>query len=247
VDQIEPPDPDRPDRLQAAQEIAREVDRSHWFLAVNHPYFLYEKAINILGPAEFACAMILEPHNAHALLDKIIEFELGIARRYAKLQPDHVNLMDDYGHQDRPAMSPHCWREFFKPRIRRVIDFYRDHLGPGVVISQHSCGHVMPFLRDMVELGVQVLHPLQSTANDLREARRITSGRLTIAGAIDGQQVLPLGTPEAVRREVFCKLDMLWEGGGYLPIPEKTLGVPPENLQAMEQAIRDWSRTHIEN
>jgi uroporphyrinogen decarboxylase len=76
--------------------------------------------------------------------------------------------------------------------------------------------------------------------------RRITSGRLTLAGGIDGQIVLPFGTPEEVRAEVFTKLDLLWEDGGYLPLPEKMLGVSEENERAMVEAIHEWSRLHIE-
>ena len=189
--------------------------------------------------------MLLAPDRAHALLDKIVDFELAIAERYVALKPDHVNLSDDYGHQDRLAMSPDCWRTFFKPRLRRMIDFYRDALGPEATISLHSCGHVMPILEDLIEIGVQVLNPLQTTANDLAEARRITGGRLTLAGCIDGQRILPLGTPAEVRAEVFAKCDLLWEDGGFLPMPEKNLGVPDANIRAMELAIHDWSRIHV--
>ena len=64
-------------------------------------------------------------------------------------------------------------------------------------------------------------------------------------GAVDTQQVLPFGTCEQVRGEVFKKLDLLWEGGGYLPEPEKTLGVPQDNLDAMTQAIREWSSANV--
>lgn len=247
VGDIEPPDPDRPDRMDDLAELAATLDRDAFFLGVGHPYFLYEKAINILGPEEFGCAMLVDADSAHRLLDMIMEFEMGIARRHVAFKPDHVNLSDDYGHQDRLGMSPDCWREFFKPRIRRIIGFYREELGPDITISLHSCGHVMPILDDIMEVGVQVLHPLQTTANDLTEARRITSGRLTIAGGIDGQRVLPFGTPEQVREEVFAKLDLLWEGGGYLPMPEKMLGVSTENREAMEKAIAEWSRANVES
>jgi hypothetical protein len=176
----------------------------------------------------------------------IIDFELGIAEQYVRYGPDGVSLSDDYGHQDRLAMSPACWREFFKPRIKRVVDFYRDRLGPQIHVSLHSCGHVMPILEDLMEIGISILHPVQSTANDLAEVRRRTSGRLTLAGCICGQRVLPFGTPQDVRQEVLDKLDLLWENGGYLPMPEKTLGVSRENLDAMESAIREWSRTNVE-
>jgi hypothetical protein len=70
--------------------------------------------------------------------------------------------------------------------------------------------------------------------------RRRTSRRLVLAGGICGQQVLPFGTPEEVREEVFTKLDLLWENGGYVPFAEKSIGVPQENLDAMQRAIEDW-------
>ncbi len=190
-------------------------------------------------------SLIGAPGKANRLLDMIIEFELGIAGEYVKLKPEHVSLSDDYGHQDRLAMSPAHWRAYIKPRIKRVIDFYRAALGSGIVVSQHSCGHVMPILEDFTELGIDILHPVQSRANDLKELRRTTSGTITLAGGIDGQQVLPHGTPGDVRREVFAKLDLLWEDGGYLPMAEKTLGVPKENIEAMNQAIRDWSARNV--
>jgi uroporphyrinogen decarboxylase len=246
IEEVEPPDPSDPARMQPMDELVGSLDRERYFLSASHPYFLYEKAINILTPAEFCAAMVGAPDRAHQLLDMILEFELGVARQYVRYRPDSVGLSDDYGHQDRLAMSPACWREFFKPRIKRVVDFYRGRLGPDIGVSLHSCGHVMPILEDLMEIGVDILHPVQSTANDLAEARRRTSGRLTLAGCICGQRVLPFGTAEEVRREVFAKLDLLWENGGYLPMPEKRLGVAPENLLAMESAVRDWSRANVE-
>lgn len=247
VEEVCAPDPNEPGRLQPLEELVAGLDRGRYFLGVNHPYFLYEKSINILGPAEFGVAMLAAPEKAEALLDVIVEFEKGVADRYIQFEPDHVNFSDDYGHQDRLAMSPACWRRFFKPRLARMIAHYREGLGPDVTVSLHCCGHVMPILDDLMEAGLDILHPVQSTANDLAELRRITSGKLTLAGGIDGQRTLPLGTPQQVREEVFRKLDLLWENGGYLPMAEKTHGVPEENIRAMENAIRDWSRRNVES
>ena len=246
VDRLQVPDPHAPGILERAAQMEAELDRGQFFFSLGHPYFLYEKAINILGPEEFAVSMLAAPDAAHALLDAILDHELGIAEQYVRLRPDHVSLSDDYGHQDRLAMSPALWRTFFKPRMKRIIDFYRDALGPDVLIFHHSCGHVMPILEDYVEIGVDVLHPVQTRANDLAEMRLVTSRRLTLCGGICGQRVLPLGSPDEVRAEVMAKMDLLWEDGGYLPDAEKTLGVPPENLEAMYEAVREWSREHVE-
>jgi uroporphyrinogen decarboxylase len=246
IDQVPTPDPHKPERMRPVEEARQACDREEFFFSVNHPYFLYENAINILGPEEFCVSLLASPAHAHRLLDKLLEFELGVASEYVRFSPDHVNLSDDYGHQDRLAISPECWREFFKPRLKTMVDFYQSHLGPEITVSLHSCGHVMPILEDLMEIGIDVLHPVQSTANDLAELRRVTSGRLTLAGGIDGQRILPMGTVEDVRREVFAKLDLLWEDGGYLPMPEKSHGCPQENLDAVPDAIRQWSRANVE-
>jgi uroporphyrinogen decarboxylase len=240
------PDPREPRRMAPISDVAARIDREQSFLSVGHPYFLYEKAINILGPEQFGVAMLAAPAAAHRLLDTILDFELAIAEQYLAFGIDHVTFSDDYGHQDRLAMSPECWREFVKPRLARAVAFYRERLGSEAVIGLHSCGHVMPILQDLMEVGLDILHPVQSRANDLQRMRRITSGSMTLAGGIDGQHVLPLGDASDVREEVFRKMDMLWEGGGYLPMAEKTHGVPPENVAAMQEAIRDWSRANVE-
>ena len=247
IDALVPPDPHAEGRMQPMEALVAELDREACFLCVNHPYLFYEKAINVLPPAEFLMSLAAAPDKAHRLLDMFLEFELGIAEDYARYQPDHVNLSDDYGIQDRLSISPDMWREFFKPRLKRMIDFYRRNVGEHVTISLHSCGHVMPILEDIVEIGFDIINPIQTTANDLSRMREITSHTLCLAGGIDGQRILPFGTPDDVRAEVFTKMDMLWEGGGYLPFAEKRLGVPKENLEAMTQAIRDWSQANVED
>lgn len=246
IDDYTAPDPHEPGRFDDARTQAAQIDRDQYFVAVNHSYFMYERGFSILGPEQFLMLLLADPERAHRLLDTFLAFELGIAEEYAGLKPDHVNISDDYGMQDRLAVGVETWREFFKPHLKHMVDFYHDALGDDVVISLHSCGHVMPILEDLIEIGIDILNPVQSTANDLVALRRITSGRLALAGAIDGQHVLPSGTPDEVRDEVRHKLALLWDNGGYLPMPEKMLGVSDENRRAMDEAICEWSRRNVE-
>lgn len=240
LDELPRPDFPAMEGFARTRERIAAVDRDERLLCVMHPYFLYEKALNLLGGEEFLTAIALKPERMHAFLDHVLEVELGNAAAFAAFRPDCVTTMDDYGMQDRLAVSPDMWREFFKPRLKRLIDHYKALVGPDVIFEHHSCGHVMPILEDFIEVGVNILNPIQSTANDLAEMRRRTSRRLVLAGGICGQQVLPFGTPEEVREEVFTKLDLLWENGGYVPFAEKSIGVPQENLDAMQRAIEDW-------
>lgn len=246
IDQLPVPDPHSSEiRSRLAEEVA-QIDREKYFLCVNHPYFLYENGFNILGPEEFLVTLAGDEESSTRLLDKLIDFELGIAEEYVKLKPDQINTSDDYGMQDRLAVSPDMWRKYFKPRLQRVYDFYRSELGDDIIISHHSCGHVMPILEDFIELGIKILNPLQTTANDIKAAAGIINHRLVVAGGIDGQHILPEGTPEEIRKEVFYKMNLFWDHGGYLPMPEKTLGVSKENIKAMEAAIAEWSLGNVE-
>lgn len=239
--------PDFPalDGFDRVRRHVERLDRQQKLLGVMHPYFLYEKSLNLLGAEELMLGLAGEPDKAHAFLDRVMEAELRVARAYARFNPDCVITMDDYGMQDRLVVSPGMWRAFFKPRLRQLIDFYRAEVGEHVIFEHHSCGHVMPILEDLIEIGVNILNPIQSACNDLAEMRRRTSRRLVLAGGICGQHVLPHGSPGDVRDEVFAKLDLLWEGGGYVPFAEKTIGVPRENLDAMHEAIAAWQHQHL--
>ena len=141
------------------KEAVAAIDRSRYNLSVNHPYLLYEKAFNLLGPEEFLSSLATEPEAAEALLDKILAWELRVAEEYVQLRPEHIQTYDDYGMQDRLAVSPEMWRRYFKPRLGKLLAFYRDALGPNIVIGHHSCGHVLPIIEDFIELGVTILDP----------------------------------------------------------------------------------------
>lgn len=245
MDELMVPDFPAMDNFQRVRNHVERLDRDERLLCVMHPYFLYEKSINLLGAEELLMALAGEPDKAHAFLDRVMEAERNVARAYARFEPDCVVTMDDYGMQDRLVVSPAMWRTFFKPRLKQLIDLYKAEVGEHVIFEHHSCGHVMPILEDLIEIGVNILNPIQSACNDLAEMRRRTSKRLVLAGGICGQHVLPFGSVDDVRQEVFAKLDLLWEGGGYVPFAEKTIGIPKANLDMVHTAVAEWQRDRL--
>ncbi|MFN7037167.1 MAG: uroporphyrinogen decarboxylase family protein, partial [Bellilinea sp.] len=140
-------------------------------------------------------------------------------------------------------ISPRVYRSLLKPLHAELFALVRQRSRARIFF--HSDGDVFPLLDDLVEIGVQVLNPIQTTAGrmaNLEELKRRYGGRLIFCGAVDTQRVLPFGTPDDVRAEVKRVVEILGSGGGYLlasvhTIPNET---PPENILAMADAAVEF-------
>jgi uroporphyrinogen decarboxylase len=112
-------------------------------------------------------------------------------------------------------------------------------LAEGVIVNFHSCGCVQEVAADLAEIGVTVLNPVQSSANDLERVKADTVGRMALAGAISSG-LLQQGTPEEVREEVARVMAIMKPGGGYVCGPDQWLpDFPEENLRAMRETARE--------
>jgi uroporphyrinogen decarboxylase len=154
---------------------------------------------------------------------------------------DILYLADDYGMQTGPLISPELFRRIFKPRMNRLIRFLRER--SRARIAFHSCGSVYALIPEFLDVGVEILNPVQVSAADMDTARlrREFGHRLVFWGAVDSQHVLPHGKPSDVRAEVFQRSRDL--GPGYIPFCVHNIQaeVPPENILAMVRAIRTAS------
>jgi uroporphyrinogen decarboxylase len=150
---------------------------------------------------------------------------------------DGIALSDDYGTQHGMLMSPEHWRRFVRPRLAEIYDLARRR---GRTVLHHSCGNVVPIVGDLIDLGVDVLHPIQPEAMDIVALKREFGGDLTLCGGVPTQDLLPRGTPAEVRAEVRRLKDVMGKGGGYILEPGITLqaDVPLANLVAMIEEAR---------
>ncbi|MBM4459561.1 MAG: hypothetical protein FJ011_17680 [Chloroflexi bacterium] len=149
---------------------------------------------------------------------------------------DAIGFSDDMGTQRGLQMSPQTWRRFLKPGQKRMYDRIRS---AGKVVYLHSCGDVQPIVGELVEMGVNMLQPIQPEAMDIFAVKREFGRRLCFAGGISTQQTLPFGTPAQVRAEVKACIEVMGRGGGYVIAPAKPIlpGVPIENAAALIDAI----------
>jgi len=235
------PDPHSPEISGCLRtQFEAIVDRDAKVLAASHRSTLFERAWKLMGMDTLMVAMLIDRPWAEAVLDGLTEFALGIAEEYLAYDPDFVGMGDDLGTQRGPLVNPELVRELLVPRYRRIIDFYRERK-PGIVISLHSCGQVTEFLDDFIDLGIDVLNPIQARANDLGEMRRRTQGRMTLEGGVD-TAVMAHGTPEEVRAEVRTRIEQLGREGEYICHPDQAMPFPEENRQALQETVQEYGR-----
>ena len=161
-------------------------------------------------------------------------------RRQECLRPfefDGVALSDDYGTQNAMLMSPADWRRLVRPLVREIYAKAKSH---GKAVFHHSCGNILPIIPDLIDAGLDILHPIQPEAMDGVKLKREFGNRLTFCGGLRTMDVLPRGTPKDVREEVRRLKRELGRGGGYILEPGITIqdDVPSANLEAMIDEAR---------
>jgi uroporphyrinogen decarboxylase len=145
--------------------------------------------------------------------------------------------------EDRLMMSPEIWRKFLKPRLAKVFQAAKQ-AKPDVLIFYHSDGYVEPILDDLIEIGLDVLNPVQPECMDVGALKRRYGSRLSFWGTIGLQRALPFGTPQQVEDEVRRRIEEAGAGGGLLLSPAHVLApeVPLENIRAMFDAAAKYGR-----
>jgi uroporphyrinogen decarboxylase len=180
---------------------------------------------------------------AETLLDTITEMRRFMIRRFAEAGVDHIHLGDDVGTQQGMLMSPRMWREWFKERMRSIISVAKK-INPEVIISYHSDGNIEKIIPELIEIGIEVLNPVQPEAMDPAELKREYGDRLAFWGTVGTQTTMPFGTPEEVKSVVRECIETVGDGGGLLIAPTHILEpeVPWENIRAFFEAVEEFGR-----
>jgi len=237
-----PPDPDD-ERVcgliyEMAEAFKQDPGREEKFLGGRHRETLLEKANTLLGMEALFVAFKAEPNFAKDVFRMVMDFHLGIAKHYAAVGIEYAGLGDDLGTQAGPLVGPDILEEFFLPEYRRLFSFYKER---GVLIGFHSCGCIEGVLDRFMDLGVDVLNPVQATANDHDLVRRRTQGRMALQGGISTAVIVD-GPPERIAAEVRRKLWQLGRDGGYFCGPDQGLPFPEDHLAALDAARREYGR-----
>ncbi len=235
--------------LEDLHERARHLyETTDYAIMLNGAGGIYEWAQGLRGWDKFMMDLAAAPEFAGALLDKLVD---ACIERLDKVLPaveGYVQVIqtgDDLGLQDGPQLSPRLYREVVKPRHKRLFAAIKERTSTPIFL--HTCGSVYEFIPDFIEMGVDVLNPVQvSAANmDTKRLKDEFGSQISFwGGGCDTQHVLPFGTPEQVREEVKRRIEDLAPGGGFVfnQVHNIQADVPPENIMAMFDAAREFGR-----
>lgn len=191
----------------------------------------------MLGFQNFLCALAADPDLAHTLVDRMTEMYLELNAAYFEALKGRLDVWffgNDFGSQEALLFSAGMWGDFFCENIRRLTALAHAH---GLKVMMHSCGAVAPLIPLLIEAGVDILDPIQVTAQGMvpSDLKARFGERLVFHGGIDTQRVLPFGSRDEVAGHVRATVATLGRGGGYIFAPSQILGpdIPTDNLLAM--------------
>ncbi len=233
-----PPDPERDELYEDAQRTLRDFKDEYWIVGVT-PTTIFECAWALRGYEQLLIDMATDAGRANCVLDLPFFYHRSVTQRLVRMGVDMIWLGDDVGGQASMLMSPTMWRKYLKPRMAELIGSLRA-INPHIKIAYHTDGVVYPIIPELIEIGVDVLNPIQPMAMDPVKLKDEYGDVLCFWGSMDIQRTIPYGTPDEVKQEVLLRLGTIGRGGGLLigPTHNLQLDTPLENFWAMINTIR---------
>ncbi len=205
------------------------------FLTLGMPG-LFEPAWALCGFENYLGYLMGEPKFVEEMTVRLADYACAVVAQAEGMGADGVRFGDDWGFQDRLMVRPEVWRRIFKEQYRRIFEAARKI---GLVVMIHSCGNITDIVPDLIEVGCEVIHPLQPEVMDVEWCAREYGKDVAFWGGLGSQSTIPLGTVEDVRREVSHWLSLFADGGYVLaPAGAAPADTPVENVVAIVEEAR---------
>ena len=205
------PDPLAPYRFKDIKTWLENKKDCYTFMTIGD---LWERATFLRGLEDILSDLHTEPGFVHELMQGVNEYNLTTMKFiHDNFKFDGIVLSDDYGSQKSMLFSPKDWRKFIKPYLSKMISVAKQY---NWIMFLHSCGYIKPIIKDLIEIGVDILHPAQPETMDIFELKKEFGKDITFCGGVSTQQLLPFGEPEEIRKEVRLLKDTMGKKGGYI-------------------------------
>lgn len=247
------PDPNDPGRTEGLREKAKRLrDETKFAIVADAPALgMFESGwVTLRGAEQYFMDLVLNKPFIHALMKKLTDIHIQLFKNYLDAIGDQIDVIvagDDLGSENGPLISLETFRELVKPYQKKLWASIKERTDAKLFL--HCCGSIRKFLPDLIEMGVDVINPVQIAAKDMnaKDLKREFGSKLTFWGGIDTQKVMPFGTPDDVENEVKTRIRELAPGGGFVltAVHNIQAGVKPENIIRMHEAALKYGRYPI--
>ena len=239
IDSYQTPNPKRPELYEDSKRVIESYKDEYFIVGVTVTT-IFECAWALRGLERLLMDFIEKPDLAEKILDIPYQYHLTAAKKLTKMGVDMIWLGDDMGAQNSMLISPKLWRKFFKPKMANFISELKE-INPNLKVAYHSDGVINPIIPDLIEIGLDVLNPVQPQAMDPANLKKEYGDKLSFWGTIDEQHTLPFGSKEEVIKEVEERIEKVGYNGGLIlgPTHHVQLDTPLENFWAMVDTIKN--------
>ncbi len=228
---------------EAALKLRNETD---YAISTGIGGVTYEYCWYLRGLEQWFCDMLANPEFCEALIEQTLKFWYNYYIGFMEAVGDIVDIVmigDDIAGQEGPLFSPDFYRSVIKPRHKKLIQHIRSLTK--AKIWYHTCGSCMEYIPDLIDIGVDIINPVQTSARNMDPVqlkKQFGNHIVFWGGGIDAQHVLPFATPDKVKKEVHQSLEIFKPGGGYVfnNVHNIQAGVPAENIIAMYEAAYEF-------
>jgi uroporphyrinogen decarboxylase len=211
----------------------------------------FERGNRLFGMEKFMIMLLTEEKMARHFMEKLTQAAIEDFDNYREAVEDRVDIIqlnDDLGSQEGPLISPELYKNLVKPYQKRLYQHIKETTGMHLFL--HSCGGISEFIPHFIDIGVEILNPVQYTARGMdpeKLKREFGKDIVFWGGGCDAQKVLQHGTVAEVRKETARMIDILSQGGGFVFSQVHNLqpGTPPENIIAMFEVIEERNRSTV--
>lgn len=217
--------------------------KGEYAIVASIPWNFFKHAWQLRGFQNFLEDLYLHPTFVEELLDRLLDFKIKQVKKYLKLGVDIIAIGGDIGMQKSMIIAPDMWRKYFKPRLKILVEESRKE-NKSIYWFFHSDGYIEPVIPDLIEIGFNIINPIQPECMDPAKIKKMYGNKITLHGTISLQKTLPFGSPEDVRQEVLSRIEKCGYKGGLVLAPANvvTPDVPIENVLTLYRTAKTMYR-----